>query len=367
MKLTASTYPRFLTKDLDFSIQSILFYGPQEGLLSFKEAHLEQHLQSAQPGGTPNKIKKVRVEDLPTPWEEAFKKSQLSLFQEQTSQTLFVMTSAKDKTLAWIEKIREFLQDPSHILVLLGAGLPTSSKLVKFYEKTPGFYALGVYEHNYSEQKHFLATLAQNKGMSMDSRTLEHLTTLLPPDPWVMETELEKLFLYGGGPTKNPVTFQDIQDVIHTEITEAIDTFIHWVCVGDHGHTVEAYARLKRNGEEDITLLRLLTHHFLKLFKVVSAVKTGHSLETAIDKLTPKLFFKARDRFLSHVKRWTPENLVKALEVLKELEVSAKTLHTVSSTLCSRGFLRICQLTCKFSPSYNERPHERSGHIPSHL
>lgn len=331
MKITPAKLSGFL-KEFNFSTKSVLIFGPDENLLSFKITQLLATLAKIEP------FKTIHVEAPPASLEDLPIKEQPTLFASDSQKRVFIISGVKDKFLNDLQSIHSQL-DESCLLILKGIGLPTSSKIVKFHEMEKGFFCIGVYEQTLAERKSFVQSLITDYNMRIAPQDLNYLTEILSPDPELIRMEIEKLSLFAQKTSQ--ITLSDIKQTIEPEIAEEIDEFIHHVCTGNKAKLLEIYRNLKSDGQEEMIILRSLTNHLARLLQVCASIKQGKELATAIDSLKPRLFFKTKDRFMIHLSKWSPESLYKSLAILKDMEMWLKTNQRNLESYCSRGFLKI--------------------------
>lgn len=331
MKLTPAKFNDFL-KNVSFDSKSILLFGPDSSLLAFKRQQFLQALQKTYSFQT------LYLEEPPATLEEILGDTEPSLFKELDSHNkVFVLSSVKDSFLKVLEA-GESVLGKNAILLLEGVGLAVSSKIVKYHEAQPGCFCLGVYEQTVAEKRSYVQSLGDVYNLMLGTQELAYLTDCLPSDPLMIEREIEKLSLYKGS---SPISIDDVQAVIEPESSEELDVFLNLVCVGDKEKLTQAYYVLKRDGHEDMSLLRGLTNHLLRLFQVSSQLKGGVPLQTALETLRPRLFFKTQERFLAHLKLWSPETLALAMNLLKDMELWIKNNQDTIESYLTRGYLKI--------------------------
>jgi DNA polymerase-3 subunit delta len=259
MKITPAKVSGFL-KEFNFSIKSVLVFGPEEDLLSFKITQLLATLEKVEP------FKTIHLESPPPSLKDLPIKEQPTLFGTDAQKRVFIISGIKDKFLNDLQSIHSQL-DESCLLILKGISLSTSSKIVKFHEVEKGFFCIGVYEQTLAERKSFVQSLITDYNLQIAHQDLKYLTEILSPDPELMRMEIEKLSLFVQKTSQ--ITLSDIKQTIEPEIAEEIDEFIHHLCIGNKSRLLEIYRNLKIEGQEEMIILRSLTNHLVRLLQVV--------------------------------------------------------------------------------------------------
>lgn len=337
MKISPAKFKDFL-KEVSFNTKSILIFGPDPALLAFKRVQILEAL------GQKQLFQSISLDEGADMEEILSRQAQPSLFMaEEPPATVYTLSNAKDKILKDLESVLQRLGKGA-LLLLLGEGLPTSSKLVKYHEKEDGCFCLGVYDQTFAERQAYIKELAQARHLHIDTPEVAYLATILPSDPQILNQTFEKLSLFMG--QQSIVTGEILKNVIDTDLPEDVDKLIEALCLGQKEAILSIYKGLKLDGQEDIMLLRAVTNHLLRLFQVTRQIKSGISQTTALETLRPPLFFKTKDRFLAHLNKWTPERLSKAIRILKEMEMWIKTGQGSMESYLSRGFLKIAALVC---------------------
>lgn len=337
MKLTPLKFQGFL-ETLGFSSHSLLVFGPDQSLLAFKVNQVLSSLSQK------TDYKLIRLAEPPNSLIPYTSQSQPGLFADESEKTLLVIANVKDKFLKVLEAIETGLND-SIFLILEGLGLPTTSKLVKYHETQPHFFCVGVYDQSPTERKGYIKDLLEARSLKISVEGLNTLTNCLPSDPNMIEMEINKLDLYCGDTKTTDI--ESLLKLVTSEVSVEIDNLVHHVCLGHLPGVLNAYKIFKEEAQEDILLLRVLTTHFLRLFQVSSKVQLGNSLAQALETLKPRLFFKTKEKFITHLRYWTPETLAKALTTLKELEIVLKSSPSNPKTHSSRYLLRVSSLALK--------------------
>mgnify|MGYP002279672751 CR=1 FL=1 len=76
-------------------------------------------------------------------------------------------------------------------------------------------------------------------------------------------------------------------------------------------------------------------------------VEAGRSADQAIKSLRPPVIFKQAERFRGQLRRWPPDRLAAALDLLTAAEMDCKTTGLPAEAICGRALMRIAQAAGK--------------------
>lgn len=335
MKIQTNKLLGFI-QSLDFNTRSVLIYGPDLSLCEAKADQLKDHLRE--------KYKPI----FETYSEEDIRKDpsllsfQPSLFSGNSNPRVITIYNAKDRFVKTLETLPDSVYDQT-LLLFVSDGLSTKAKIVSLHDTANNRAAVGVYDQTPAERKQLIAAVALEKKISLSPQALEYLGSMLSADPRQVKSELEKVALHFWGQEKT-LTPQDLEDLITSEIDESLDNFAYLVSEGNLQQLPNALHLLQEQGHTEVTVLRVLSQHFLKMSQVLESIESGNSVVTAIGTLRPPLFFKTKDRFVAMIQKWSFERCLNAITILKELEMWSKSGSGLVTEYILRKFLSLSQL-----------------------
>ena len=340
MKIQARAIDGFVRKP-DPQVIAVLLYGPDEGLARERAEGLTRAV-----AGTlddPFLVTEINAADL--------RGDPARLMDEATAlafgggrRVVRLRGAGEDevKTLALVFEAMGASESESPSLVVAEAGeLSPRSKLRKLFEDEKRGAALPCYlDDSRGLEDVARETLAAHK-LRASPDALAWLAQHLGADRRITRGEIEKLALYCAG--RNEVTLDDCTAVIGDTSATDMEQAVFAATGGDMTALDTALARVFREGESPIMVLRAAMRHLQRLHQVAGAVAQGTPIDAAMKGLKPPPFFKVADRFRAQARAWPVAHVEAALELLSEAEVRCKTTGMPDQLMCARAMMQIAQ------------------------
>jgi len=334
MKISAGKVAAFIARP-DPMARAILVYGPDAGAVRERCWKLAG---DAVGGETDDPFRFVElpatslINDPPRLTDEA---ASLSL----SGGSRAILVRGAGDGLADIFK--SFLTDPGHeALVVIEAGdLPPRSRLRKLFEAAENAAALPSYLDQGGDLTGFIRNTLKELGVTASPEALSFLSRNLGVDRQLTRKELEKLALYAGN--GGEVDLGAARACISDSSALSFEDISYAVGEGNLPQLEQALERVFLEGMAPTALLRGAAGHFLRLYRVGSAMASGATVDLALRELKPPLFFKLKDRFLRQLGTWSPSRARIAMDRLLEAEIDCKTTGFPAETICHRILLSL--------------------------
>lgn len=334
MKLSWKQIEPFIQKP-DPAARVILVYGPDDGLMR----------ERARTMG------KTVTPDLNDPFNVAvLSTSILTEYPARLSDEAGAVSMMGGDRLIRIEDaadkltvlIKSYLENPSqNTLVILEAGdLGPRSSLRKLCESSPNAAAVPCYVDDERSLSGVIRTIAQDAGKRIEADAVSWLTANISGDRQKVRSELEKLIIFKGL-DESPITLTDALSACGAAGAHSLDDLVYTVGGNQPGKALATYNHLLEEGVNFIVIVRALQNHFRRLHLTKSHMQNGASMQEAMNKLMPRVFFKQEDAFKAQANRWSLPALNKVLSRLMDLEAQCKTTGAPVETLCSQAVLGI--------------------------
>lgn len=249
---------------------------------------------------------------------------------------------AEEKIAAAVSAL---LVDPpaSDTLLLLEAGeLDKRSKLRTLAEgESSSIAALACYPEEGVEREKTIRQQLRALGCVIDDAALEQLAGLTPPDRIGLFSELEKLALYAGD--AKAIAPEDVQAALGDAAGVDMDSMVMAAGDGDQTALDAALRRLQAEAAAPVALLRAAQRHFNRLLETRARVDSGMGVKDAMQKLQPRVFWKAETAFAKQVQRWSQARLLRALTLLTETEAQCKRTGMPDVTLCQQMMVTLAR------------------------
>ncbi len=333
MKLAWKQIEPFI-KSPDAAARVILVYGPDNGLMR----------ERAKTMG------KTIVDDLNDPFNavtltgEQLTEDPAKLMDEASALSmmgggrLIRIENAADKITPLL---KDYLQAPSEQnLVILEAGeLSPRSSLRKLCEKEKNAAAVPCYVEDERDIAGLVRRTMSDEGYAIAGDAVTWLASSITGDRARARSEIEKLILYMGA--EKQITLGHVHECCGEAGAQTMDNLVYSVAGNNPQEALKAYTILLGEGIPPIAILRALQNHFRKLHLTKARIAEGDTLESAIKRLSPPLFFKVAAPFKAQVNRWSLPALEGIMTRLALLEAQTKRTGTPVETLCGQALLAI--------------------------
>ena len=337
-------------KKRDAGAKAILVYGPDEGLVRERADRLAM---SVVPDlKDPFNVIEISDYDLKsTP--SALSDEIAALSFAGGERVIRVRTSgdaAAGAAALLINGLEEGFIASNGIVIIEAGDLAKTSKLRKAFEAAKRCaVALPCYSDGPAEVKNLAVALATEAGLRFSPDALGYVVAQLGQDRALSRAELEKLILFKGtddGPSTE-ISLDDVKSVIVDTVADATFAVADAVADGDMKLVSTALYRSASAGVSPISILMALNRQFARLEAAAHHVARGASASDAMKKLRPPVFFMEQRAFERRLQRWSAAKVEKAMEMLLETELAAKTASAPQHELIERTAFRLAALAAR--------------------
>ena len=340
VKLSAGDGDRWVSNP-DAASWAVLFHGPNEGLIRDRARSVIEKVT----GGSVDDPFGVFVSD-----ESGRAGAPSALNDEAFSMSLvgggrvLWIREAADKLAGDLEAILGGEARPNLIVVEAG-NLAPRSKLRGLFEKSGKAVAIGCYDDDERSLMAFVGERFRRHGIAADRAAMETLVARLSTDRLSNISEIDKLCLLVGenGTLDEDTVLASVGDAA----AGVADDCIFAVFDGDRAGADRLMARCLEDGIVPVRLARLFQIHLDRLMLVHARIDEGQSLQQAMGKLQPRVFFKYEKRFQRQASMWSRADLERCLEALVELEIACKSTGMPDAALCQRMALSVSSLAAR--------------------
>lgn len=336
MKIQPRQIEQFL-KNPDPAVRAILVYGPDRGLVQERIRTLARHV----------------VEDFNDPFnvsvlsgttvaeDEARLDDEARAISMMGGARLVRIEDADEKIAT---AIKNYLKGPAdQTLVLIEAGeLTTRSNLRKTFESGKNCAALPCYVEDERDLATLIRGIFSDSGFRIAPDAVAYLAANLQGDRRRVRNEIDKLMLYMGA--DKSIDLETAQACCGEAGESSIDTLVYSVGERNAEAALGALGILIEEGVPFIVVLRALQTHFRRLHLVKSVISEGGSVDEAMARLQPPVFFKFQQPFKGQASRWTLDTLETILRRLGDVEAQCKRTGTPVETLCAQTVLGLSRM-----------------------
>lgn len=332
MKVAARDINSFLSSPPK-TIYGCLFYGADEGKTHEYAEKIKKNLQ----GDSFDEMNFIEFSASEIKENPSIFLSEAAMIPMFGGQKIIKIRDGKD---ALTKSLSQYLENPhSEVFILIEAqNLEAKSSLRKLFEKENNLAAIPCYLDEQRDISQLIHEIIKYYQLKIDPDAYQLLTQRLGRDRAISRMEIEKLCLYKG---EGSINFKDVSLLMGDNGLSNIQFVIDAALLGELRNLEQNMNRLWAENIEPIALLRMTLFYLLKLQQVLYWSQNGISIEEAMKKLTPKLFFKQESIFKRQAKLWDIKALTSMINRLSEWEQDLMTYPNLAQTFIYRNFMMI--------------------------
>lgn len=243
---------------------------------------------------------------------------------------------AKDN---FLEPLLNYLGNPADTTCLVfvaGEKVDTRKKIVKAVGKGGEVIQFAAFKGN--DLNRWIEGRFQERGKNVEGAAVDYLTAAVGNDLTIINNEIEKAVVYSGENSK--ITLEDIKQTVSKTSTLSIFDLVDAVATRKSVSAVRQLREMVRFGEAEIKILFMVVRQFRMMLQAQTLNKQGYAERQIADNLSghPYVIKKA----LQQSRNFSPQELVRALEILLDTDVAIKTGKGEPLALLETGILRLC-------------------------
>lgn len=332
MKLNSNNFDTWQKGKTISSFKKILVYGPDEAAIEY--IYHKILLLFSKEGFQKTVITHKEIRDEPSLLNDSL--NEASLFGDKK---VIVLDDISNPAKAFLDSfIQPIFQN--HLIVKAGDLKPTSA-LRKVCETNKDFLVVPCYAEEPKSIEMFIITHLKANNVNFDRDVPSMLSQILPSNRSIVMQELGKLLLYVG--SSRSIECQDVEEVCIEARETNFDDLCEAFALKNYKMLNNIFRVLHQSEVSIIGALRIMQRYFDRVLFVLSNMKSGMQLIDATSKLTPPLFFKAKDRFMKIAKTLTYEQSLKITKFLMECELLAKQNYLTADALVQNKMITFTQ------------------------
>ena len=288
----------------------ILFYGENEGLKNEAIKKL-----------TLNKENVLNFEEKDIlDNQNVFLESVLSRsFFEQ--EKIIIIKRASDKILKIIEEIEK--KNVDDVLIILNSNnLEKKSKLRNYFEKSKDNICAPFYLDNHQTLFQLASDFLRKKKIILSSANTNLIINKSNGDRQNLFNELEKLEFYNkkGKKITDEVILKLINLIEDNNVSELVDNCL----AKNEKRTIGILNENNFSNEECILVVRIFLNKSRKILKLSQEFEKNQNIDLTISSAKPPIFWKDKEITKQQIYKWKPENIVKLIYKISEIELLIK-------------------------------------------
>ncbi len=321
-------------------VLAILIYGPDEGLIRERSSVLVKGagVDEKDPFAISN-ISQGQLTDNPALLLDEAKS--ISMLGGRRVVRLRLIDNP-DRATAAAEAALKQLKDGDNLVIIEAGELGPRSSLRVLFERLENAAALPCYVEDERDLTRLVSEVLKSQGFRISSEAMSFFAISVIGDRAVARGETEKLITYMGG--QRDIALEDVMACVGAGGQLPLDDLTRHMGSGQFGEADRVLQLALAEGESPVAILRHMQNYFLKLHITKARLAKGETLDAALIKLRPPLFFKLKDAFVAQMNGWTMAQLEQAMALLMTVEAKCKQSGAEPETLVSRAVLSLAQL-----------------------
>lgn len=318
---------------------AVLVYGPDEGLVRERMKLLS--LTVVEDANDPfNAVEITNEQLLDSPsllTDEARSISMLG------GRRVIRLRGATDKVAGIVKDTLAALKPGDNLVLVESDSLSPRAPLRLLFENADNAAAVPCYVDDERDIGRVIEGGLRDAGYSAAPEALAFMASSVVGDRAVARGEIEKLITYMG-PGNTRVALEDVMACTGDSAALALDDLVRHVSTGQFADADRALTLLLSEGTAAVAIIRALMNHFSRVHITKAHVQNGDSLDMAMKRLRPAVFFKQKPAFEAQVNNMTMDRLEQALAILGGAEARCKQTGGNPDVITGRAVLALCQI-----------------------
>lgn len=335
-----------IIRNLPVAVKSALVYGPDAGLADERAAIIAAGITG--PAPDPFSVTEISAEKIKE--DAAIIAEELSSLSFFGGRKLVKIRNAGDSLTSSITAALKFLNsrpDDNSFLLVTAGELGARSSLRLLFEKEKHAYAIPCYQEDAQSLAAVVRGRLKAAGFLWEDGVIETISANLVGDRMILNSELEKLFLFKAE-DKN-ITMSDVAELLVDSGETSLDELCISLADRDAAKLYRLFAKALMQGIEPVRIIRHLLGYFGRINIVYGKIRSRISEQEAIAGLRPPIFWKNLPNFKRHIGSWAKSSsgddnkLDKVFAILLQAELDCKRMGN-PELICADSLLRICRI-----------------------
>lgn len=210
-------------------------------------------------------------------------------------------------------------------IVLCGEQILSKDSLRKFFEVQTYLAVLPCYSFETLDVKSIVHVACKEGRLTLkDSEALDYVAANLSGDANFVRNEVDKLIQVFAN-DRVPLSKSDIQSILSANLDTELDRYVFYMFEKKFAQAELELTKLEETGIKTPMLIRCVLRYYMQLHLVHAHIASGASLEAAIARIQPPIFFRHVPAFTAAFKTFSSDQILNKIEKLVQLEITMKT------------------------------------------
>ena len=234
-----------------------------------------------------------------------------------------------------------FAMLPSNTLIIvLASNLKKTSKIRKFFENSKNLFACANYEDDLRSNSQQIQTLEKYIGKILNKDIKNYLNQNLSSDRMISNHEVDKIILLYYENNTIP-ELEEIKLIFNDNSDLGLSKISQLAFSGKPNKVSINLNRIFAEGVNPIAVVRTMLNYVQRIQVTQIALRKTNDFESAIKSLKPPVFWKDKDNFKLHCKKWPINETILNFNLLVHTELSCKADYNLTNILCERALINI--------------------------
>jgi len=310
----------------------ILIYGPNEGLvrdnfLKLKEIFNQSNAEEISfTGKLINDQPEALIDEIQT----------VSMFNDQK---IIIIEQPIDKNIELFEEAFTALPDHT-LIIILASNLTKTSKIRKFFENSEQYFSCANYEDDFRSNSQQIQNLEKSINKTLNRDIKNYLNQNLSSDRMISKNEIEKLILLYAENDQIP-ELENIKLIFNDNPDLGLNKISQLAFSGQPKKVSVNLNKIFAEGVNPVAIIRVMLNYVLRIQTTQIALKKTNDFDSAIKSLKPPVFWKDKDNFKLHCKKWPINQTILNFNLLVDTELNCKSDYNLTNILCERALINI--------------------------
>jgi DNA polymerase-3 subunit delta len=310
----------------------ILIYGPNEGLvrdnfLKLKEIFNQNNAEEINfTGKLINDQPEALIDEIQT----------VSMFNDQK---IIIIEQPIDKNIELFEEAFTALPDHA-LIIILASNLSKTSKIRKFFENSEQYFSCANYEDDFRSNSQQIQNLEKSINKTLNRDIKNYLNQNLSSDRMISKNEIEKLILLYAENDQIP-ELENIKLIFNDNPDLGLNKISQLAFSGQPKKVSVNLNKIFAEGVSPVAIIRVMLNYVLRIQTTQIALKKTNDFDSAIKSLKPPVFWKDKDNFKLHCKKWPINQTILNFNLLVDTELNCKSDYNLTNILCERALINI--------------------------
>ena len=310
----------------------ILIYGPNEGLvrdnfLKLKEIFNQNNAEEISfTGKLINDQPEALIDEIQT----------VSMFNDQK---IIIIEQPIDKNIELFEEAFTALPDHT-LIIILASNLTKTSKIRKFFENSEQYFSCANYEDDFRSNSQQIQNLEKSINKTLNRDIKNYLNQNLSSDRMISKNEIEKIILLYAENDQIP-ELENIKLIFNDNPDLGLNKISQLAFSGQPKKVSINLNKIFAEGVSPVAIIRVMLNYVLRIQTTQIALKKTNDFDSAIKSLKPPVFWKDKDNFKLHCKKWPINQTILNFNLLVDTELNCKSDYNLTNILCERALINI--------------------------